>query len=314
VTASCLQSKTARPATRSAGRKTASRIFLTKPQSSRPNLRPQSANTHQLPAAPAPQSVSGVRYYGHRFYNANLGRFINRDPSAEAGGINLYGFVLNNPVNLWDYLGNAAIKDKPLRGSRVLVGVQAGPSATAGILVAGVGAQGGVGGGVAWGGDSGVNQGTWTYGGSYAGNPLGGYNIPGSNQSDVTIGAAAGYAWGGVISNATSTSQLAGPFYQYNLDLPAVNFSFAKSPDGSTWTFSVTFGPSWGFAYSAYTTTTKTDGRNSPNSSKQSTAPSNTDPSAQSAPSASQPATPAVDGSTTTTGDVNGGVTSDLLT
>ena len=29
----------------------------------------------------------------------------SRDPIQEIGGTNLYGFVLNNPVNGWDYLG-----------------------------------------------------------------------------------------------------------------------------------------------------------------------------------------------------------------
>jgi hypothetical protein len=34
-----------------------------------------------------------------------MGRFINRDPIGEAGGINQYGFCANNAVNGWDYLG-----------------------------------------------------------------------------------------------------------------------------------------------------------------------------------------------------------------
>jgi hypothetical protein len=34
-----------------------------------------------------------------------LGRFINRDPIEEQGGLNLYAFVRNNAVNAWDYLG-----------------------------------------------------------------------------------------------------------------------------------------------------------------------------------------------------------------
>jgi len=34
----------------------------------------------------------------HRYYDAGKGRFINRDPIGAAGGINLYGFVGNNPV------------------------------------------------------------------------------------------------------------------------------------------------------------------------------------------------------------------------
>ena len=47
----------------------------------------------------------GLIYYGLRYYHAKLGRFINRDPIAEAGGLNLYGFVTNDPINYYDYLG-----------------------------------------------------------------------------------------------------------------------------------------------------------------------------------------------------------------
>ena len=36
-----------------------------------------------------------------------MGRFINRDPVAEAGGFNLYCFVGNNPTTHWDYLGQS---------------------------------------------------------------------------------------------------------------------------------------------------------------------------------------------------------------
>lgn len=42
---------------------------------------------------------------GYRFYSPNLGRFINRDPLEEQGGVNLYGFCLNHSVNAWDLLG-----------------------------------------------------------------------------------------------------------------------------------------------------------------------------------------------------------------
>jgi RHS repeat-associated protein len=49
---------------------------------------------------------TGLVYYGHRYYSPSLGRFINRDPIEEQGGINLYGFCGNNAVNRWDYLGN----------------------------------------------------------------------------------------------------------------------------------------------------------------------------------------------------------------
>jgi RHS repeat-associated protein len=54
---------------------------------------------------------SGLYDYGFRFYAPSLGKWINRDPIAEAGGINLYGFVANNPVNLQDAYGCAALAD-----------------------------------------------------------------------------------------------------------------------------------------------------------------------------------------------------------
>jgi len=48
---------------------------------------------------------TGLVYYGHRYYEPRMGRFLGRDPLGEAGGSNLYGFVGNNPVKTWDYLG-----------------------------------------------------------------------------------------------------------------------------------------------------------------------------------------------------------------
>jgi RHS repeat-associated protein len=47
----------------------------------------------------------GLSYYGYRFYQPVMGRWLTRDPLQEDGGINLYGFVSNNPVNLFDPLG-----------------------------------------------------------------------------------------------------------------------------------------------------------------------------------------------------------------
>ncbi len=48
---------------------------------------------------------TGWVYFGLRFYNPKHGRFINRDPIHEQGGLNLYGYVQNSPTNGWDYLG-----------------------------------------------------------------------------------------------------------------------------------------------------------------------------------------------------------------
>ncbi len=48
---------------------------------------------------------SRLIYFGLRFYSPSLQRWINRDPIAENGGLNLYAYVLNDPVNLSDPLG-----------------------------------------------------------------------------------------------------------------------------------------------------------------------------------------------------------------
>ncbi len=50
---------------------------------------------------------SGLINYGFRYYSATLGRFINRDPIGEKGGLNLYGFCANDGVNHWDYMGQS---------------------------------------------------------------------------------------------------------------------------------------------------------------------------------------------------------------
>ena len=44
-------------------------------------------------------------YYGYRYYSQSTGRWPNRDPMGENGGLNLYGFVGNNPMGFVDSLG-----------------------------------------------------------------------------------------------------------------------------------------------------------------------------------------------------------------
>jgi hypothetical protein len=46
-------------------------------------------------------------YYGYRYYNPTLGRWVSRDPAEEDGGLNLYGMCYNNPVNWFDPDGRA---------------------------------------------------------------------------------------------------------------------------------------------------------------------------------------------------------------
>ncbi|MBW8782578.1 MAG: hypothetical protein JF599_11920 [Verrucomicrobia bacterium] len=49
--------------------------------------------------------ASGLNLTLYRAYDPNAGRWLSRDPIAEAGGLNLYGYVTNDPFNLVDPLG-----------------------------------------------------------------------------------------------------------------------------------------------------------------------------------------------------------------
>ncbi len=48
---------------------------------------------------------SDLYYHGFRFYEPNLQRWLNRDPIGERGGINLYAYVGNTPINYFDPFG-----------------------------------------------------------------------------------------------------------------------------------------------------------------------------------------------------------------
>ena len=56
----------------------------------------------------------GLIYYNYRHYNPTDGRWINRDPIAEQGGINLYAFVANRLMSIIDIRGKTPI-DATLR-------------------------------------------------------------------------------------------------------------------------------------------------------------------------------------------------------
>jgi RHS repeat-associated protein len=44
-------------------------------------------------------------YYGYRYFNGSTGRWLSRDPIEETGGLNLYEFALNSPVERVDKNG-----------------------------------------------------------------------------------------------------------------------------------------------------------------------------------------------------------------
>ncbi|MEZ5327068.1 MAG: RHS repeat-associated core domain-containing protein [Verrucomicrobiales bacterium] len=49
--------------------------------------------------------ASGLHLALYRAYDAQLGRWLSPDPIGEAGGLNLYGYVGGDPINLLDVLG-----------------------------------------------------------------------------------------------------------------------------------------------------------------------------------------------------------------
>ncbi|MBC7369298.1 MAG: RHS repeat-associated core domain-containing protein [Undibacterium sp.] len=50
-------------------------------------------------------SETGLLYYGRRYYNPTLGRWLGRDPIEEKGGLHLYAFIGNHGINGWDVAG-----------------------------------------------------------------------------------------------------------------------------------------------------------------------------------------------------------------
>ncbi|MEI6528082.1 MAG: RHS repeat-associated core domain-containing protein [bacterium] len=54
-------------------------------------------------------SETELYYFGYRFFNPSIAKWITRDPLAEKGGINLTAFCENDPINKFDPLGESAL-------------------------------------------------------------------------------------------------------------------------------------------------------------------------------------------------------------
>jgi RHS repeat-associated protein len=48
---------------------------------------------------------TGLYYSRHRYYHPSFQRFISQDPLGFIGGVNMYGYVGNNPTNFTDHVG-----------------------------------------------------------------------------------------------------------------------------------------------------------------------------------------------------------------
>ena len=61
-------------------------------------------NPHRLPGQYY-DPETGLHYNYHRYYNPNTGRYLTPDPIGLEGGVNLYGYVGNDPINKKDPSG-----------------------------------------------------------------------------------------------------------------------------------------------------------------------------------------------------------------
>jgi len=70
------------------------------------------------------QVETGLVFTLYRAYDPEFGRWLSRDPIGEAGGINLYGYVSNNPAFSFDPYGLAEICERPLLSDKTRKGAE----------------------------------------------------------------------------------------------------------------------------------------------------------------------------------------------
>lgn len=58
---------------------------------------------------------TGFSYFGRRYYDPEIGRWITTDPAGYIDGPNMYAYCKNNPVNCRDFFGLSAAPQDPLK-------------------------------------------------------------------------------------------------------------------------------------------------------------------------------------------------------
>ena len=78
-----------------------------RPRQPKPQNPRKSLASNRLRRKTANAKSIRVADYGYRYMDPLTGRWPSRDPIEELGGVNLYGFLENNPCNQFDFLGMA---------------------------------------------------------------------------------------------------------------------------------------------------------------------------------------------------------------
>ncbi len=93
------------------------------------------SNTYQW-SSKEHHEPSGLVYYLYRYYNPETGRWVNRDPILENGGLNLYGMVGNSPSGFVDRSGldlvNVVVISSPFLPAQTSASIWASSAASFG--------------------------------------------------------------------------------------------------------------------------------------------------------------------------------------
>lgn len=195
---------------------------------------------------------SGVYLTEYRAYDPYSGRWLSRDPAGEIGGINLYAYVGENPIDendpyglLWGFGGGGILTFGAEGGAGVVGG--------GGQYSYGRGAFANSNGNVSWGDfcSAGAFAGGPGYGPSSPPNDANGLN---PNQKNWAVGGSFGGSAGGFLTNAPNVQALAGPFNNYNFTFGPISGQLGLS--GGTFIASLSLGIGAGASASSYPTNT----------------------------------------------------------
>jgi len=149
-------------------------------------------------------SATGLVDLTARLYDPRIGRFVNRDPIGSAGGVDVYAYAVDNPVNGMDPFGTSVYT--------------IGWGGSGGFTVVGGSVEGGIAIEMPWDGSS--NFGVGLYGSEFQGYGLGlgfttgpGVQVAGGNFSNFAGESDGGMAWaadgpGGVSSWSSNSLEL----------------------------------------------------------------------------------------------------------